>query len=129
MTHTNSPLNPGTFLTQAEASAVTGVDESTITRDRKAGRYPGAFQDQTPLHTWRIPVTDLVDARRLSGDQVSDVHVELAARRESRLVAELRELVVRLETQHVAQAELLAERAADIAFLRTQLKRANQAVA
>ena len=129
MSTPTGPVDAGTTLTIAEAAAVCGVDESTIKRDRRADRYPGAAQDATLLATWRIPVEDLVAAGRLAAGQVREVREELAARRESRELGELRLQVARLETELAEKSALLAERAADIAFLRQQLARSTKAVA
>jgi hypothetical protein len=101
-------------LSYAEAAELTGLSADTIERDRRAGRYPGAAQDDTPARTWRIPIADLVAAGRLEAGLVAQAEQELAARRESRQLAELRERVIRLEEQLAAAQALAAQHATTV---------------
>jgi hypothetical protein len=47
------------MVTKAEAAALCQVSEDVIRRALRAQKFPNARQDDTPLRTWRIPVTDL----------------------------------------------------------------------
>jgi hypothetical protein len=116
-THT-TPARPGAVrpadaLTYAEAAELTGVSADTIERDRKKGRYPNAYQDASRRNTWMIPVGDLVAAGRLAPELVEQAETELAARRESRELRELREQVIRLEERLRAEQQRAEALAAD----------------
>jgi hypothetical protein len=52
-----APARPSFSL--SEAAKLTGRNRRTLRRWLDAGRFPGAFQDDTDLHTWRIPAADL----------------------------------------------------------------------
>jgi transposase len=59
------PQQPQT-LTVAEAAQVCGLSTSTIRRYLRAGRFPGARQDPSPVPgqpgPWRIPTNDVLEA-------------------------------------------------------------------
>jgi hypothetical protein len=116
-THTTAArpgaVRPTDALTYTEAAELTGVSADTIERDRKKGRYPNAYQDAARRSTWTIPVGDLVSAGRLAPQLVEQAETELAARRESRELRELRERVIRLEEQLRAEQQRAESLATD----------------
>jgi hypothetical protein len=116
-THTTAArpgaVRPTDAFSYAEAADLTGVSADTIERDRKKGRYPGAYQDASRRNTWMIPVGDLVAAGRLAPELVEQAETELAARRESRELRELREQVIRLQEQLRAAQQRSESLAAD----------------
>ena len=105
------------LLTLAEVATVTGNHPDTVRDRRSAGRWPNAVQDTTGRRTWRVPVTDLVAAGDLDPAQVVEVESTLAAARESKQVAALREEISTLRADLSAAEARAAERALTIEIL------------
>jgi len=94
-------------LSIREASLATGATRPTLRRDIDAGRFPGAFREDTSrgsgLGIWRVPVADLLAAgyslrsdspaapesdRTGLENEVRELRAELARERERREAAE-----------------------------------------
>ncbi|WP_457253655.1 hypothetical protein [Pedococcus sp. P5_B7] len=104
-------------LTMADVADALGKDLSTIKRWKDAGRWPNAVKDTGGRGTWRIPVSDLVASGDIEAAQVASLAAQVAGRRESKQVAELRERVIRLEEQLSSMTQLAAERKSMIDIL------------
>ena len=102
------------LLTLAEVATVTDKHPDTVKDRRAAGRWPNAVQDTTGRKTWRVPVTALVAAGDLEPAQVVEVESTLAAARESKQVAALREEIATLRADLSATKARAAERARTI---------------
>jgi hypothetical protein len=88
-------LNARSTLTLRDAATVCGVSFDTIKRDRAAGVYPNAAQDERGF--WTIPAGDLVAAGRLDASALVVAGRTLAAARESQALRDARERIVELE--------------------------------
>jgi len=112
-----------------EASLATGATRATLRRDIDAGRFPGAFREDTSrgsgLGIWRVPVADLVAAgyslrsesaavpepdRTGLENEVRELRAELERERERREAAEAlaRERAEALEDAQRALRAMLA---------------------
>lgn len=120
---------PDALLTLIEVSVVTGRNIKTVKvwNDKGKGRWPNAVQDTTGRNAWRVPVSDLVAAGDLDPSQIAHVHNELAGRRESREIKDLREQLIRLEEQLLAARGLADERANTINLLKTVIRKGGAA--
>ena len=98
------------MLTIGEAAVLTGLSTDTVKNDRTAGCYPHARQDAPrgkKPGVWRIPVTDLVAAGRVSAARLEQLPAEIDSLRESSTVTALRAEIAELTTR-LAVADALA---------------------
>ena len=121
-------------LTIAEAAQVCGVSASTIRRYLRAGRFPSARQEPSPVPgqpgQWRIPTQDLLGAgldrrRPISSGHAEDHQAtgETAGAGDDRDRIQALEQALELERARRQAAELLAaERARTIMALETALR-------
>ncbi len=76
-------------LSIREASLATGITRPALRRDIDAGKFPGAFREDTTrgsgLGIWRVPVTDLLaagyalnsDPSALAAPEHADLEIEV----------------------------------------------------
>jgi len=121
MTHTtgeSATVTSTQFISTSEAVTITGRDRGTINDWCKAGRYPGAYRDDTGRKAWHIPIRALVETGHLDPAQVVEVESTLESARESRKLKELRDRIAELEATVQVHLALAEERLAMIETLR-----------